>query len=51
MTQPALDNLSLVGSLLIACVGINLLWPGRITVANLLPAILVAPAIAFLPLG
>lgn len=51
MTQAALDNLSLVGSLLIVCVGINLLWPGRITVANLLPAILVAPGLAFLPIS
>ena len=51
MTQAALANLSMVGSILIACVGVNLLWPDRIKVANLLPAIVVAPALAFTPWG
>ena len=42
MTEAALNNLSLVGSVLIFCVGINLLWGKKIQVANLLPALLVA---------
>lgn len=50
MTDPALSNLSLVGNVLIFCVGINLVWDKKIKVANLLPAILVAVAAAFLPL-
>ena len=42
MTPQALSNLSLVGSSLILCVGINLIWGKRIKVANLLPAVLIA---------
>ena len=48
MTEAALNNLSLVGSVLIFCVGINLLWGKKIRVANLLPAIVLAVIAAFL---
>lgn len=48
MTEATLNNLSLVGSVLIFCVGINLLWGKKIRVANLLPAIVLAVAAAFL---
>ena len=47
LTQGALANLSLVGSILIFCVGINLVWGKKIRVANLLPAIVVAVGMAF----
>lgn len=47
LTQEALTNLSLVGSILIFCVGINLVWGKKIRVANLLPAIVVAVGMAF----
>ena len=47
MTDAALINLSLVGSILIFCVGVNLVWGQRIRVANMLPAVLVAPLLAF----
>lgn len=47
MTQAALNNLSLIGSILIFCVGVNLIWDKRIRVANLLPAIVLAVAAAF----
>lgn len=50
MTQPALDNLSMIGSVLIFCVGINLIWDKKIRVANLLPAVVLAVAAAFLPI-
>ena len=50
MTDAALDNLSLVGNVLIFCVGVNLLWGKKIKVANLLPAIVFAVIAAFLPL-
>ena len=50
MTEGALFNLSLVGSVLIFCVGVNLVWGKRIRVANLLPSVVVAVAAAFLPL-
>lgn len=49
MTETALSNLSLVGSILIFCVGVNLVWGKKIRVANLLPSIIIAVAIAFLP--
>ena len=49
MTEAALANLSTVGSVLIFCVGVNLVWGKTIRVANLLPSILIAAAMAFLP--
>lgn len=51
MTQTALRNLSLVGNILIFCVGINLVFGKKIKVANLLPAIVFAIAAAFLPIS
>lgn len=50
MTEGALANLSLVGNVLIFCVGINLVWGKKIKVANLLPAVVVAVAASFLPI-
>ncbi len=50
MTEAALGNLSLVGNVLIFCVGINLVWGKKIKVANLLPSIVVAVIAAFLPI-
>lgn len=49
LTAEALDNLSLVGSALIFCVGINLIWGKKIRLANLVPAVVVAVVYAFLP--
>ena len=49
LTPLALSNLGLVGSALIFCVGLNLIWKQTIRVANLLPALIVAVAYAFLP--
>lgn len=49
MTTAALANLSLVGSILIFCIGLNTVWDKRIKVANLLPSLVFAVAIAFLP--
>jgi len=48
MTQGAIDNLSYVGSILIFCVGIDLIWPGKIRIANLLPAIFIAMLLTFI---
>ena len=47
MTQAALDNLGLVGSILIFCVGVNLIWPRTFKPANMLPAAFIAAAWAF----
>lgn len=48
MTTGALNNLSLVGNVLIFCVGVNLVWGKHVKVANLLPGIVVAVIVAFL---
>ena len=50
MTQGALTNLSMVGSVLIFCVGANLVWKLKLKVANMLPAIVIAVIFAFLPM-
>jgi len=42
MTEAALSNLSLVGNMLIFCVGVNLLFDRKIRVANLLPSLVIA---------
>lgn len=47
MTERALGNLSLTGSILIFCVGINLLWEKKLKVANMLPALVIAMLCAF----
>ena len=49
MTEAAMGYLSLVGSVLIFCVGLNLVWGKKIRVANLLPAVILAVIAAFLP--
>ncbi len=49
MTDLAVAYLSLIGSILIFCVGINLVWEKKIRVANMLPAVVLAIAAAYLP--
>ena len=44
ITDQAMANLSYVGSVLIFCVGVNLLFNRKIRVANLLPALVIAAA-------
>ncbi len=51
MTETALLYLSVIGNILIFCVGINLVFGKKIRVANLLPAIILAVACAFIPLN
>lgn len=48
MTPLAFDNLSIVGSILIFCVGINLIWEKKIKIANLLPAIVISVICAYI---
>ena len=48
MTDAILSNISLVGNILIFCVGINLVWPNTIKVANLLPALVIAVAMVWI---
>ena len=49
MTAQALANLSLIGSVLIFCVGVNLVWDRGLKVAKMLPALVLAVGAAFLP--
>ena len=49
MTDLAISYLSLIGSVLIFCVGVNLVWGKSIRVANMLPAVLFAVLAAYLP--
>ena len=51
MTELALDYLSLVGSALIFCIGVNLIWGKKLSVANMLPAVILAVVAAYLPWG
>ena len=48
MTDLAIDYLSLIGSILIFCVGINLVWVKKLRVANMLPAVVLAVIAAYL---
>lgn len=48
MTDAALANLSLVGNILIFCVGINLVFGKKVKVANFLPALVIAVVWAML---
>lgn len=41
-TVDIINNISLVGNILIFCVGINIIWPKTIRVANLLPSLIIA---------
>ena len=50
MTDLAMSYLSMVGSVLIFCIGVNLVWGKKIRAANLLPAVVLAIAAAFLPI-
>lgn len=51
MTELAIAYLSLIGSILIFCVGINLVWGKKLRVANMLPAVVLAVLAAYLPVG
>ena len=51
MTPLALFYLSLVGNVLIFCVGVNLVWGKKVRVANLLPGVVIAVIMAFLPIS
>ena len=49
MTPTAIAYLSLIGSVLIFCIGVNLVWGKKLKVANMLPAVLLAILAAYLP--
>jgi len=49
LTELAVAYLSLIGSVLLFCVGQNLIWGKKARVANMLPAVLLSVAAAYLP--
>ncbi|MBR1814833.1 MAG: DUF554 domain-containing protein [Lachnospiraceae bacterium] len=49
MTESAIAYLSLIGSILIFCVGLNLVWGKTLRVANMLPSLVLAVIAAYLP--
>ena len=49
MTDLAVSYISLIGSILIFCIGINLIWGKKISVVNMLPSIFLALLAAYLP--
>ena len=49
MTPVAAAYLSLIGSVLIFCVGVNLVWGKKVRVANMLPAVVLAVIAAYIP--
>ena len=49
MTDLAISYLSLIGSILIFCVGINLVWGKKLKVANMLPAVILAVLASYIP--
>lgn len=48
MTETALANISMIGAILIFCVGLNLVWGKKVRVANMLPSVVIAVIAAFL---
>lgn len=49
VTSMAVNYLSLIGSIIIFSIGVNLVWGKKINVANMLPAIIFAVLAAYLP--
>ena len=49
MTELATAYLSLIGSILIFCVGVNLVWGKTVRVANMLPSVVLAVVAAYAP--
>ena len=49
LTDEGLVDMSLTGSVLIFCVGVNLIWGKKVKVANLLPAIFLAAVWPYFP--
>ena len=49
LNELAMSYLSMIGSILIFCVGLNLVWGKKLRVANMLPSVVFAVAAAFLP--
>ncbi len=49
LTDEALASLTTTGSIMILCLGINLVWSKEIRVANMLPVVLIGLALSYVP--
>lgn len=49
LTDAALASLTTTGSIMILCLGINLIWGTEIRVANMLPMVLIGVALSYVP--
>lgn len=49
MTDTAVSYISLIGSVLIFCIGVNILFDKKLRVANMLPSVLLAVLAAYIP--
>ena len=50
LTDAALASLTTTGSIMILCLGINLIWDKEIRVPNMLPMVLIGVALSYVPL-
>ena len=49
LTDAALASLTTTGSIMIMCLGINLIWNKEIRVANMLPMVVIGVALSYIP--
>ena len=49
LTDAALASLTTTGSIMIMCLGINLIWNTEIRVANMLPMVIIGVALSYVP--
>ena len=49
-TLAALNQISLLGSILIFCVGLNLIWGKKVSVANMLPSLIIGVIFTYITL-
>ena len=49
LTDAALSSLTTTGSVMILCLGINLIWNKEIRVANMLPMVVIGVALSYVP--
>ena len=49
LTDAALASLTTTGSIMILCLGINLIWNKEIRVANMLPMVVIGVALSYIP--
>ena len=49
LTDEALASLTTTGSIMILCLGINLIWNKEIRVANMLPMVVIGVALSYIP--